>query len=44
MHTNYLAAGEKAVSSYTYNVLEKDDEGNLIDTHPTTATTYYRQK
>ncbi|WCE31059.1 VCBS domain-containing protein [Vibrio sp. SCSIO 43137] len=35
---NYLAAGEKAVIKYTYNVLEKDDEGNLIDTHPTTAT------
>ncbi|WCE31245.1 cadherin domain-containing protein [Vibrio sp. SCSIO 43137] len=35
---NYLAAGEKAVIKYTYNVLEKDDEGNLIATHPTTAT------
>ncbi|WCE31060.1 VCBS domain-containing protein [Vibrio sp. SCSIO 43137] len=38
MHTTTLLRREKAVIKYTYNVLEKDDEGNLIDTHPTTAT------
>ncbi|NOI68727.1 cadherin-like domain-containing protein, partial [Vibrio sp. 99-8-1] len=35
---NSLALGEQAKITYSYNVIEKDDEGKTLESHPTTAT------
>ncbi|WP_198596853.1 VCBS domain-containing protein, partial [Vibrio sp. 10N.261.52.A1] len=35
---NALATGESSVITYSYDVVEKDDEGNVLGTTSTTAT------